>query len=129
MTKDKIKESSNIIPDELKLIFKDAPRDDVDWALVMYLFRNAKYPYGYSCLFEEKNVITIRKVANWFDLEYDDVYKRLRRMTLWISVWSVYGYYKSFDVCNITKIGIDTIMKVIELFKIEEDNKEMNWLC
>lgn len=118
--KDKIKESSNIIPIELKMILKNAPQDDIDWALVMYLFRNAKYPYEYSCLFEEKNVITVRKVAKWFDLSYEETYKRLRRMTFWVSVWSVYGYYKPFDVCNITKIGIDTIMKMIELFEINE---------
>lgn len=119
MVSDRIKEYSNEIPNELKMILEDAPKDDIDWALVIYLFRYSKFPFGYGLLFEEKNVITVGKICDWFNLEYNDVYKRLNRMKLWVSVGTVYGYYKPFDVCNITQIGIDSIMNMIRIFEIK----------
>ena len=117
---ERIKEYSDEIPNELKMILEGAPKDDVDWVLVMYLFRYSRYPYGYGILFEEKNVITVGKISKWFNLEPDEVYKRLNRMKFWISVGTVYGYYKPFNVCNITQIGIDSIMKMIEIFEIKK---------
>lgn len=110
----KVGQFSDLMPDEIKMIFKDSPRDHIDWALVMYLFRHSKFPYGYGLIFDEKNVITIGKISKWFDLDYDDVYRRLNRMKLWVSVGTVYGYYRPFNVCYITKIGIDTIMGTME---------------
>src|SRR3990167_5312570 len=75
----KVGQFSDLMPDEIKMIFKDSPRDHIDWALVMYLFRHSKFPYGYGLIFDEKNVITIGKISKWFDLDYDDVYRRLKR--------------------------------------------------
>ena len=110
----KVEQFGNLIPGEIKMIFEDSPKDHIDWALVMYLFKHSKFPYGYGLIFDEKNVITIGKISKWFDLDYDDVYRRLDRMKLWVSVGTIYGYYKPFNVCYITKIGIDTIMRTME---------------
>lgn len=110
----KVEQFSNLMPGEIKMIFKDSPRDHIDWALVMYLFKHSKFPYGYGIIFEEKNIITIGKISKWFDLDYEDVYQRLDRMKLWVSVGTIHGYYKPFDVCYITKIGIDMIIKTME---------------
>jgi len=119
----KVIEYSKKIPFELKMVFKDAPQDDIDWALVMYLFRHSNCDYiDNGLLFEEKNVITVGKIAAYFNLEYNDVYKRLRRMIWWVSVGTVYGYRKPFSVCNITIMGVNTIIKIIETFTI---NKEL----
>ena len=113
----KVTEYSNEIPMELKKIFRTAPRDNVDWALIMYLFRHTNPQYG--CLFEEKNIVTVGKVAKYFNWEYDDVYKRLKRMLWWVNVNTVYGYYKPFNICTITSMGIKAVMKGIEIFEIE----------
>ncbi len=115
----KIEKYSSEIPTELKMILEDAPRDDIDWALIIYLFRHSTVHYR-NIIFEEKNIITVGKVAAWFDLNYDDVYKRLRRMIWWVSVSTVYGYRKPFSICSITQIAVDSIMKMIEIFEIKK---------
>lgn len=44
----------------------NAPKDDIDWALIMYLYRHSTYSAFYK---EQRNVITVGKVAKYFDLE------------------------------------------------------------
>ena len=113
-TKNKVEEYSEKIPLELRSIFKTTPQDDIDWALVTYLLKYSD-PHC-DIIFEEKNIVTIKKVAKWFNLEYKDVYKRLNKMLWWVSIGTVYGYPKPFTVCNITQIGSDLIMKMLDLY-------------
>lgn len=115
MNHNKINEYNNFIPNEIKNVIETAPINDIDWALLMYLFRHSKPVYG--VLFEEKNVITIGKISKWFDLDYDDVYNRLNRMLYWVIVNDVCGYHKPFNVCYITQIGVDTMMNLIKVFE------------
>ena len=116
----KIKEYTNTFPDELKCVFIDSPQDDIDWALVMYLFRHSSVRKS-SFLFEEKNVITVGKITKFFNLEYNDVYRRLQRMIWWIDISTVYGYYKPINVCSITQVGADIIMSMTETLSIKID--------
>lgn len=112
----KVKEYNDKIFAEQRTIFENSPKDDIDWALILYLFEHSTPQHG--SLFEEKNVITVGKVSKYFDLNYDDVHKRLRRMLLWVNLETVYGYYKPFRVCSITAIGVKTIMKTLEVFEV-----------
>ncbi len=111
---DIISEYNNEIPSEIKFLFHTAPKDDIDWALVMYLFKHSNEHYS-NFIFDEKNIITVGKVASWFSLNYDDVYNRLHRMLWWVSIGTVYGYHKPVRVCNITRMGIDSIFKIMEI--------------
>ena len=83
----KVKDYNDKIIAEQKEIFETSPKDDIDWALILYLFKHSTPQYG--SLFKEKNVITVGKLSKYFDLNYDDVYKRLRRMLLWVNLETV----------------------------------------
>lgn len=118
-TNDRIKEyNKKWILDQQKCIFEDAPKDDIDWALVLYLFRHSKPEYG--PIYKEKNVITIGKISTYFDLAYDDVEKRLRRMIWWVNVWCVHCYINSINTCNISEFGRLAIIKTLEIFEWEK---------
>lgn len=120
MMNNKVKKYNDEMIVEQKAIFKTSPKDDIDWALIMYLFEHSIPTHQYGCLFEETNVITVGKISKYFDLDYDDVYERLRRMLWWVHLETVYGYYKPFSVCSITIIGVKTIMKTLEVFEIDK---------
>ena len=112
---------SNFIPSEIKNLIIDAPKDDIDWALIIYLYGNSTEHYGYSAFYKEpRNVITVGKVAKYFDLDYNDVYKRLNRMVWWVSLGTVYGYYKPVSVCDMTIMGIKAIDKLMQSMTIDE---------
>jgi hypothetical protein len=115
----RVEEYNDKIIIEQKAIFETSPKDNIDWALIWYLFEHST-PHHYGCLFEETNVITVGKVSKYFDLDYDDVYERLRRMLWWVNLETVYGYHKPFSVCSITIIGVKTIMKTLEVFERDE---------
>lgn len=57
----KLDQFNKLIPNEIKMIFEDAPKDYIDWALVMYLFKHSKFQNKYGVIFDERNVITVGK--------------------------------------------------------------------
>lgn len=109
----KLDQFNKLIPNEIKMIFEDAPKDYIDWALVMYLFKHSKFQNKYGVIFDERNVITVGKISKWFNFDSMDILQKLNRMTLWVSV--IYGYYKPFNVCYITRIGVDMILNTMNM--------------
>jgi len=111
----KLDQMHKLIPTEIKMIFEDAPKDYIDWALIMYLFINSKCKNNNSIIFEEKNIITVGKISKWFGFSSMNILQKLNRMKLWVSVETVYGYHKPFYTCCITEIGIDMILKTMNM--------------
>lgn len=55
MIEGRISKYSNMMPMELIMLVNDVPKDNLEWALVMYLFENTK----------SGNVITLGKLSNF----------------------------------------------------------------
>ena len=115
MNIDRFHAYSNMMPEELKMLINDVPRDDLDWALVMYLFENTK-----------TGNITLTKIGNFFDIEKNVIFKKLNKMSgLWIRQYlnmSEYGMtYYSYEI---TEIAADFMVKLVEL--LAETVKDKN---
>jgi hypothetical protein len=110
MTLDKLRRYSNMLPEELKMLVNDAPKDDFDWGLVMYLFENTR----------SGNIITLGKIRNFFDIDDDLLFDRLDRMSaLWVRQYLNCGWYgRTYYTYEITKIAADFMVKLVELLEM-----------
>lgn len=128
---ERVEKYSKMIPDELNEIIETAPKDDIDWALIIYLFEysNPDFWLVLSC-HNADCCCTVGKVSNYFNISYNEVYERLERMSWWVSLQRVYGYYKVFNSCSITDIGIDTLIALTDVFVLNDKQREKrrNWI-
>lgn len=110
MSLDRVSKYSNMMPGELKMLVGDAPKDDLDWGLVMYLFENTK----------SGNIITLGKMSSFFDIDIDVLLGRLDRMKgLWVRQYLNGGEYgRTYYTYEITDIAADFIIKLVELLEI-----------
>lgn len=119
MITDRIKEYSKEMPKELRLLVEGAPKDDLDWAIVMYLFR-------YSGQTKEirtpplSNVITLGKISNFFQVDNDIIFEKLNNMSiLWVMQYlNSEGYGKTYYTYQITDFAADFLIKLVELLKV-----------
>lgn len=120
MTPDRVNKYNNMMPTELIMLVNDVPNDDLEWALVMYLFENTK----------SGNIITLGKIGAFFDIDRDIVFDRLNNMSgLWIRQYlNSGGYGKIYYTYEITEIAADFIVKLIELLetKVKDKNDDKN---
>ncbi len=115
MTLDRVNKYSNMMPMELIMLVNDVPKDNLEWALVMYLFENTK----------NGNVITLDKLSNFFVIDNSILFNRLNKMSgLWIKQYlNNGGYGKVYYTYEITEIAADFIVKLIELVEIKKDER------
>lgn len=110
MVLDKLRKYGNMMPAELMMLVNSAPKTDMDWGMVMYLFENTK----------SGNVITLGKMSDFFNIDRSVLFERLNRMSgLWVRQYlnrSEYG--KTYGTYEITEIAADFIVKLIELLEI-----------
>lgn len=104
---DNIKKYSNMMPEELKMLVNDCPRDDLRWGLVMYLFANTG----------RGNIITLGKMSDFFGMKKDVLFDILNEVSgLWVVQYlnkSEYGkIYYSYEI---TEVATDFMVKLIEL--------------
>ena len=109
MNNNRINQFSKKMPMELKMLVNDAPKDDLEWGLVMYLFENTK----------KGNIITSGKLSNFFDLDNSTLFARLNNLNgLWISQYlNVSEYGKTYYTYELTDIAADFMIKLIELLE------------
>lgn len=108
--KELIDKYSKQFPYELKCLLESMPRDDTDWALVLYLFEHTS----------KGNIITLGKISSYFGLEKDNTFERLNRMYWLINQYVTYEYgYKGVYIYQITKFGADALLKFVELLEIK----------
>ena len=110
MTLDKLHKYSNMMPAELMMLINSAPKTDMDWGLIMYLFENTK----------RGSVVTLGKMSDFFDIDRDVLFKRLDRMNgLWVRHYlNVSEYGKTYGTYEITEIAADFMVKLVELLEI-----------
>ncbi len=98
---------SDMMPIELKMLVNSAPKDDLDWGLVMYLFENTK----------DGNIITLGKISNFFGVDKDIMFSKLSRMEiLWIRKHTNTGEYGNiYYTYEISDIAAELIVKLVEL--------------
>lgn len=109
----RIQEYSKEFPIELKFLIQNLPKDDIDWSLLMYLFRYTS----------KGNIITSEKICKFFGINKKVVEKRLNKMNWLIRQYVNFGpyeYSKPFFTYEITEIGAVALIKFIEIFKIGE---------
>jgi len=107
MLSDRFRKYSGMMPVELRMLVDDAPKDDFDWGLIMYLFENTK----------SGNIITLGKMSNFFDIDNSILFERLNKMSgLWIRQYlNDGGYGRTYYTYEITEIAADFLVKLIEL--------------
>lgn len=95
------------MPMELRMLVNDAPKDDFDWGLVMYLFENTK----------SGNVITLGKMSSFFDIDRSVLFRRLNNMSgLWVNQYMNGGWFgKTYYTYEITEIASDFMVMLIDL--------------
>jgi hypothetical protein len=110
MKLDKLHKYSSMMPAELIMLVNGAPKTDMDWGLIMYLFENTK----------SGNVITLGKMSNFFNVDRDILFERLDRINgLWIRHYlNVSEYGKTYGTYEITEIAADFMVKLIELLEM-----------
>lgn len=116
MTIDRICRYGDMMPTELRMLVNDAPKDDLEWGLVMYLFENTR----------SGNVVTLGKMSSFFDIDKDILFGRLSSMSeLWVGQClnrSEYGnMYYSYRV---TEIAASFMVKLIELLEVKMKKME-----
>lgn len=102
-----IKEYSNIIPNDLKLIIKmlNEPKDDLDWALVAYIFQNTG-----------KGVITLGKISSYFGLDKKECFERLNDLAgFWFSQYlNSSGYRKTYYTYEMNELSADSLVSMMD---------------
>jgi len=112
---DKVHKYSNMMPMELKMLVDGAPKDNLEWGLVMYLFENTR----------SGNIVTLGKISNFFDVDINILFKKLNMMDgLWIIQYLNNGYGRTYYTYEITEIAADFIIKLIELLEIDTKIKK-----
>lgn len=110
MTLDKLHKYGSMMPAELMILINSAPKSDMDWGLIMYLFENTK----------GGNVVTLGKMSKFFDVDSSVISERLNRLSgLWVRCYlnrSEYG--KTYGTYEITEIAADFMVKLVELLEI-----------
>jgi hypothetical protein len=110
MVFDKLHKYGSMVPAELVMLINSAPKSDLDWGLVMYLFENTT----------GGNIVTLGKMSKFFDVDGSIISERLDRMSgLWIKHYlhaSEYG--KIYGTYEITEIAADFMVKLVELLEI-----------
>ncbi len=107
---DKIEEYNRIMPTELKMLLNNSPKDDLEWALIMYLFENTK----------KGNIITLKKLSNLFNVDNDILFKKLNGMgKLWVVQQLEGSGSDTYYTYEITEIGANFLVKLIELLEIK----------
>ncbi len=106
---DMIIKYSNMMPTELRMLVNDAPKHDLEWGLVMYLFENKK----------SGNIITLGKMSNFFGVDSDILFEKLNDMSgLWVVQYlNISVYHKTYFTYEITEIASDFIIKLVELLE------------
>lgn len=113
---DNIEKYSSLFPYELKNITEYIPKDKIDWALIMYLFRHTN----------KGNVITLGKISSYFRLDKEDVLNRIYRMTWLVDQHINFGYPKTFITCKLSNFGADILTKFAETLETEPKNDTMH---
>lgn len=112
----KLHKYSNMMPAELMMLVNSAPKTDMDWGLIMYLFENTK----------SGNIITLSKMSNFFGMDRIVLFERLNKMSgLWVIQYlhnSEYG--KTYGTYEITEIAADFMVKLVELLEIRLKGKD-----
>lgn len=117
MRLDRFDQYSKMVPIELKVLVNEAPSTDLDWAIIMYLFRHS----------ESGNIITLGKISKFFELDYNIVFERLNKLSsLWVRQYlNTEGYGKTYYTYEITDFACDFMIKLVELLEIAiKDKKE-----
>ncbi len=119
---DRFYKYSNMMPKELKMLVNDAPGDDLDWGLIMYIFENSR----------SGNTITLGKISNFFDIEKDVLLEKLNNMSgLWIIQYlNMSEYGKTYYSYRITEIAADFMIKLVELLEtMAKDKNDKEEIC
>lgn len=103
-------------PNELKGLLEYMPKDDIDWALALYLFRHTG----------KGNVITLGKISSYFGLRKHDAHERLNSMYWLITQYVTYGYGEGIYIYEMSKFGADALLKLMELLEVKP--KKLNRL-
>lgn len=111
-----IEKYSSLFPYELKSVIEYMPKDEIDWALIMYLFRHTN----------KGNVITLGKISSYFQLDKEDVLNRIYRMTWLINQCINLGYPKTFITCELSNFGADILVKLVETLEVKPRRVKMN---
>ena len=116
MTIDRICRYSDMMPTELRMLVNDAPKDDLEWGLIMYLFENTR----------SGNVVTLGKMSSFFDIDKDILFGRLNSMSgLWVVQYlnkSEYG--NTYYSYRVTEIAADFMIKLVELLEVKMKKTE-----
>lgn len=116
MTLEKLRKYGSMMPAELMMLVNSAPKTDLDWGLIMYLFENTK----------SGNVITLGKMSNFFCVDIGILSERLNKMSgLWVRQYlhrSEYG--KTYGTYELTEIAADFMVKLVELLEIRLKSKD-----
>jgi hypothetical protein len=101
-----------MMPAELMMLVNSAPKTDIDWGLVMYLFENTKVG----------NVVTLGKMSSFFSIDRDVLSERLNRMSgLWVRHYlNVSEYGKTYGTYELTEIAADFMVKLVELLEMRK---------
>ena len=112
MTLVKLRKYSGMMPAELMMLVNSAPKTDIDWGLVMYLFENTKVG----------NVVTLGKMSSFFSIDSDVLSERLNRMSgLWVRHYlNVSEYGKTYGTYELTEIAADFMVKLVELLEMRK---------
>ncbi len=115
MVFDKLHKYSSMMPSELMMLVNSAPKTDMDWGLVMYLFENTR----------SGNVITLGKMSSFFNVDRIVLSERLNKMSgLWIRHFlNVSEYGKTYGTYELTEIAADFMVKLVELLEIRLKGK------
>lgn len=125
MITDRVKEYSSEMPKELRILLAGAPKDDLDWAIIMYLFRYSGQTKDIR-IPPLSNIITLGKISNFLGVDKDIIFERLNNMSvLWISQYSnSEGYGKTYYTYNITDFAADFLIKLVELLSVRVKDKK-----
>lgn len=102
-----IKKYSNIIPNDLKFIIRwlDEPKDDLDWAMIVYIFQNTG-----------KGIITLGKISSFFGIDQKKCFKRLNRLVgFWFSQYlNSRGYGKTYYTYEMNRLSADLLVGMMD---------------
>jgi len=101
-----IKKYSSIIPNDLKLIIKmlNEPKDDLDWALIGYIFQNSG-----------KGIITSGKISSYFGLDQKRCFDRLNRLSgFWFSQYLNSSGYRTYYTYEMNRLSADLLVGIID---------------
>lgn len=115
MVLDKLHKYSSMMPAELMMLVNSAPKTDLDWGLIMYLFENTG----------AGNIITLGKMSSFFNIDKSILSERLNKMSgLWVRNYlNVSEYGRTYGTYEITEIAADFMVKLVELLEIRLKDK------